>query len=192
MATSNVFVSGLKELDELLKTLPAKIEGNIMRGAMRAGQNVLATAAQENLSANGHVKSGALQRSIKVRFKKKSENLYGWMRAHLIAGDKTAYYAHMVEFGTAAHYIAVREEMRPGRNTRRGEKKYGMSTINKMVKLGSLKISGRFVGGSVAHPGSRPVPFMRNALDSHSGQAIEAFADYIRKRLPREIKKAGL
>ena len=85
MATSNVFVSGLKELDELLKTLPAKIEGNIMRGAMRAGQNVLATAAQENLSANGHVKSGALQRSIKVRFKKKSENLYGWMRAHLIA-----------------------------------------------------------------------------------------------------------
>lgn len=191
MEVSNVTITGLKELNDLLKALPARIEGNIMRGAMRAGQTVLADAMRENLSSNGHVKTGALYRSIKITYRKKSETQYGWMRSRLTAGDKTAYYARMVEFGTAAHYISVKKALRPGKMTRRGMKKFSISTINRMVKRGSLKIGNQFVGGSVDHPGMNPIPFMRNAFDSHHMAAIDAFANYVRTRLPREIKRLG-
>lgn len=34
---NEISISGLKELEEVLNTLPAKIEQNVMRGAMRAG-----------------------------------------------------------------------------------------------------------------------------------------------------------
>ena len=51
MATeSTIEVLGLKELNELLKTLPANIEGNVVRGAMRAGQTVIASTVKKRLS----------------------------------------------------------------------------------------------------------------------------------------------
>lgn len=74
MATeSTVDVLGLKELDELLKTLPAKIEGNVVRGAMRAGQTVIASTVKKTLVANGNVHTGALLKSVRIRFVRKSE-----------------------------------------------------------------------------------------------------------------------
>lgn len=188
---SDIQVTGLKELNDLLKALPARIEGNIMRGALRAGQTVLADAARENLTSNGHVKTGALYRSIKIRYSRKSETQYGWMRSRLTAGDREAFYARMVEFGTAEHYISVKKPLLPGRMTRRGFKRFSISTINRMVQRGSLKIGNQFVGGSVHHPGIKPIPFMRNAFDSHHAAAIEVFANYVRTRLPREIKRLG-
>ena len=78
-STSTVQVTGLKELDALLKTLPAKIEGNVMRGAMRASLKVIGDVAKTNLAANGTIKTGTLQKSIRIGFKRKSETGYGWM-----------------------------------------------------------------------------------------------------------------
>lgn len=190
MASSNISISGLKELDELMKNLPTKIEVNVMRGALRAGQKVMLEGAKSNLASITKQDTGLLAKSLKIRFEGKSLK-YGWLRTHLVAGSKDAYYAHMVEFGTAAHYISIKKEVRPGRMTRRGEKKFSVSTINEMVNRGSLKIGGQFVGASVAHPGSQPKPFMRRTFDSCNLQAINAVAEYIRKRLPKELKKAG-
>ncbi|MDO8694840.1 MAG: HK97 gp10 family phage protein [Sheuella sp.] len=191
MASSSVTISGLKELDELLKNLPAKIEGNVMRGALRAGQKVMLDGAKQNLASITKQDTGLLEKSLRISFSRKSQK-YGWLRSHLIAGSEEAYYAHMVEFGTVAHYISIKKSARPGRMTRKGEKKYGISTINKMVKRGSLVIGGNFVGQSVVHPGSKPKPFMRRTFDSYNIPAINASVDYIRKRLPKELKKAGL
>ena len=188
MAQSFVEINGLKELDTLLKELPAKIEANIMRGALRAGQKVMLQGAKTNLAEVTKRDSGNLERSLKVRFSRKSVK-FGWLRAYLIAGDKDAYYAHMVEFGTAAHFISVKKTARPSRKTRKGEKAYGMSTINRMLAHGSLMIGKNFVGESVAHPGSQPKPFMRNTFDSYNGPALNATVEYIQKRLPKEIKK---
>ena len=102
--TSTVEVTGLKELDALLKTLPARIEGNVMRGGMRASLKVIGDVAKTNLAANGTIKTGNLQKSIRIGFKRKSETGYGWMRGRLSAGNKDAWYAHFIEFGTASFY----------------------------------------------------------------------------------------
>ena len=192
MATeSSVEIKGLAELDKLLKELPAKIEGNVIRGALRAGQKTMMDAVKAKLSENSSIKTKALERSIRIRFNRKSAKR-GWINSYLIAGNAEAYYSHWVEYGTAAHFISVKKEAAPSRMTRRGIKSYGIGTINKMVKRGSLVIGKNFVGQSVAHPGARPKPFMRPAFDANSDKSIESMVEYMKKRIPKEIKKAGL
>jgi HK97 gp10 family phage protein len=174
---STVTVSGLKELDDLLKQLPVKIERNVMRGAMRAGQKVIADAAKSNLRQNGSVDTGELERSVRIRFQRKSEK-FGWIRAFVMAGNKQAYYSHMVEFGTASYYSGS------GR------------TVGKPYQI-TPKVAGSLVLGgvfreSVMHPGIKPKPFMRPAIDNNSDAAIKAVVQYMEKRIPKEIKKAGI
>lgn len=186
--TTLVKIEGLDELDKILKELPGKIEANIMRTALRTGQRVMLEGVKANLAEITKRDSGNLEKSLRVNFSRKSTK-YGWLRAYLIAGSPEAYYAHMVEFGTAAHFITVNKSARPSRKTRKGEKQYGMRTINKMVSFGSLVIGKNFVGESVAHPGSQPKPFMRNAFDSYNELALNKIVEYIRKRIPKEVKK---
>lgn len=152
---SELHVSGLSELDKLLKELPAKIEGNIMRGAMRAGAKVFADRAKQMVP----VKSGQLRDSIKVSTRSKR----GRVSATVRAGGKKAFYAHMVEFGTARHFIKPR-------------------------KRKSLFFAG-IAREVVDHPGASPKPFMRPALDGGQVEAVNAAADYIRKRLAKEAAK---
>jgi HK97 gp10 family phage protein len=148
-------VQGLAELDRLLKELPARLEGTVVRGGLRAGAVVLQNAAKQNVP----VKSGALRRSIKVSTGIKKGRVYSRVRA----GDKVAFYAHMVEFGTAGHKIAAK-------------------------KGGMLNFGGRLVK-SVDHPGARQRPFMRPAIDGKQGDAVEAMRAYIEARTPREVEK---
>lgn len=204
---NTVEVKGLKELDAVLKSLPEKIEQNVMRGAIRAGQNVMLNAVREKLRSNGSIQSGLLADSLRISFSRKALKR-GWLNAKVIAGrrskasaksktgdaaekKKEPFYAYLLEFGTAAHFISIKEDAKPNKQTRRGERKYSYRTINNMVKRGSLVIGKHFVGQSVAHPGARPKPFMRPAFDESQQAAIEAFAEYVRKRLPKELKKAG-
>lgn len=176
MASSEIKITGLKELEEALKTLPAKIEKNVMRGAIRSGLNEMGSIAKSNLAAGGHVVSGNLQKSIRVSFKRKSER-FGWMRGHLLAGDKKAWYSHIIEFGSGSFYA--------GKGNASKKAPYEIKPKNRK----SLFFAG-LMKELVIHPGVKPSPFMRPALDSGSNKAIEAFAAYIRKRLPKELKKA--
>lgn len=185
MATNEFHIAGLSDLYAKLQQLPAKIEGNIMRGAMRAGLNVIKAAAQDNVP----VGQGDLRDSIRVRARGKSLE-YGWVRLHLVAGGKKAYYAHWVENGTAEHIIASKKKLQ--RKTRRGMRDMSLKTMNKMLNAGSLVIGNQLVGPVVLHPGARPRPYMRPAFDTTHEQALSTVADYIRKRLPRELKKAGV
>jgi len=175
--TSTVEVTGLKELDALLKTLPAKIEGNVMRGGMRASLKVIGDVAKTNLAANGTIKTGNLQKSIRIGFKRKSETGYGWIRGRLTAGNKDAWYAHFIEFGTASFYT--------------GQGK----TVGKPYEIHPKNHKSLFFAGVmrevIVHPGIHPKPFMRPALDQASGKAITTFADYLRVRLPKELAKAA-
>ena len=156
----NLEIAGLADLHRALQELPAKIGGNIMRGALRAGQKVILEAAKGNIND----RTGALSKSLRISFRSRSQK-YGWIRMKLVAGNKDAYYAHMVEFGTARHYI-------------------------KAKKHKSLFFAG-LAREVVDHPGATPAPFMRPALDSAGPQAIEAVRDYIAKRLPKEIARAN-
>jgi len=172
---NEVRVEGLAALDRMLKELPAKIEGNVMRGALRAGQTVIADAARENLVAAGAVKSGALVRSVKVRFKRRSAK-FGWIRVDVVAGDKTAWYAHIIEFGSGGYYTGT------------GSKSKRRAYSIKPSKAGALSLGSGLREG-VTHPGVRPRRFMRDALDRKSQAAIDRVAEYLRVRVPREVAK---
>ena len=77
---SEVKIKGLAELQKALDTLPAKIEANIMRAAMRAGAKVLATEAKGNVNNV----SGVLASSI--RFGSKINRRKGGVEAYIRAG----------------------------------------------------------------------------------------------------------
>lgn len=162
-----IHVKGLSDLGAALDTLHNKLRDNIMRGALRAGCKVIQTQAKaicplEGSSAYSKYKQtlgwtpGALMKSIRIGAKIKD----GVVVATVKAGDKKAYYAHMVEFGTAAHWI------RP-----KNGKSLVIAGLNKEA---------------VYHPGARKNPFMRIAMDSQAQAAVERVGEYIRNRLTKE------
>lgn len=175
MGSNQFEVKGLAELDHLLKSLPVKIERNVVKGALRAGQKVMLEGAQGQLSEVTKRDSGSLENSLKIRFARRSERL-GWVRSFLVAGDKHAFYAHMVEFGTAAFY------------TGKGQTVGSPYLIRPNVKK-SLFFGGEAIE-AVVHPGIKPKPFMRQSLDMYSEASFNAIVNYMQKRIPKELKKA--
>ncbi|MDQ1925172.1 HK97-gp10 family putative phage morphogenesis protein, partial [Massilia pseudoviolaceinigra] len=92
MADPNI--TGGRELDAFLQQFSAKFEKNVMRGGLRAGANEF----KEEVKANIPVDSGALRRSVRVTTNAKG----GRVTASVKIGNKKAWYAQMVEFGTRA------------------------------------------------------------------------------------------
>ena len=170
-------VSGLKELDAMLKQLPVNIEKNVLKGALRAGQKVLSDAVKMNLRQNGSIGTGELEKSVRVRFKRQSER-FGWVRSYVIVGNKKAYYGHWLEYGTASYYSG------------NGRTVGGPYEITPKV-AGSLLIGG-LLRDSVMHSGIQPKPFVRPAVDSHTDAALDQVVEYMRKRIPKEMKKGGI
>ncbi len=146
---SEVRVKGLADLNKFLQQLPAKMEQNVMRGALRAGANVVMAEAKANVP----VDSGQLRDGLKVS----TSSRRGRVTAKVKATGKHAFIAPWLEYGTAAHKITAK-------------------------KGKGLFFGGLFVKG-VQHPGSRPKPFMRPALDGRAQDAVVAAAQYMKRRL---------
>jgi len=161
---TNLNVTGLRELYENLQALPVKVERNILRGAIRASAQVVRERARELAP----IKTGALKKSIRVSTRAKG----GQAMATIRAGNKVAYYAHMLEYGTASFYTGSGKTVGAP---------YAIRPTAQGV-ASALKINGQFTS-EVLHPGVAPKPFMRPALDQGSPKAIVAFADYVRARL---------
>ena len=170
--SDTVNVKGLSDLQKFLDQLPAKIERNVMRGALRAGAKVIVPAAKQGIRSI----SGELADSIKSGSTARGGKVTGYVRTRF-------YRAKWVEYGTRPHFISVRPEDRPNRMTRRGLRPYSIRTINRMVERGSLVIGKNFVGGSVSHGGARPKPFLRPALDTMASEAVVAVGEYVKQRL---------
>lgn len=162
-------VKGLAELQKMLDTLPAKIERNFMRQALRAGARVIEAEAKANCpvgppSAQGAKRyklyAGALRDSIRSGVYAKG----GRVTAYVRAGGKNkktgadVWYAYFIEYsGAVAHIIKA--------------------AAGKVLAIG---------GGlyrSVEHPGMSARPFLRPALDSQARNATVASAEYIKRRL---------
>lgn len=171
-------LTGGRQLDDLLKTLPKNIQRNILRAALREGGVVLRQEARRLAP----VEDGALRRSIRVS----TRSQRGVPYASVKAGSSAAFYAHMVEFGTRPHYVKVSDIDRgPGRGRgRRGsanrvETLASIRSVNRRV----LQIGANFVGPSVHHPGSQAKPFLRPAADNGFREAIKAFDRKLRERM---------
>lgn len=164
---SNVNIAGLSEIQAWLDMLPEAVEKKLMRGALRAGQKVIADTARQNAplsppsaenAANWGGYAGALRDSIRVGTRVRN----GRIVAYAKAGNKTAFYAKMVEYGTAAHVI-------PG-----------------PVALGG------HVYTHLDHPGAQKRPYMRPAMDanvSESSPAFTAIKDYLQGKIVKELDK---
>jgi len=149
VSTTDTTISGGRELDDLLKTLPVKMEKNIMRAAIRAGAAVMREEVRERVPR----KSGALAKSVRITTKAKK----GEITASVKAGNRTAFYAQMVEFGTRPHIIKAKAG-------------------------GALDVSGNPFR-EVQHPGIRARPFMRPAAEAAFVKSIDAVKAKVRERL---------
>jgi HK97 gp10 family phage protein len=150
-----VNVKGLAELQKLLNTLPAKMEANVLRGALRSGAKVVMEQAKQNAP----IESGTMKDGLKIS----TSNRRGVVSASVKARGPHGFLAHFHEYGTQPHTISGK-------------------------KGGMLNINGTLIP-SVEHPGIKPRPFMRPALDARAQDALVETGEYIKKRL---AKKHGL
>lgn len=171
MSNDILNIAGWGRLDALMASLPANIAANILPKALAAGAEVIAAEvrqtapvgppASENAQLYGGY-AGALRDSVRVST---GIGKGGRALASVKVGGKgrkgaDVFYAHMVEFGTAAHLIVPKRAQ-------------------------ALAIGGAVVA-AVHHPGAHAQPFVRPAFDSKAAAAVEAVGAYIRTSLASE------
>lgn len=184
MAFNLQSVPGLSDLHAALQDLPAALEGNVMAGALKAGQRPFQTAVYQRMPNDD---TGALRRSVKIRVHGKSKK-FGYIRAQLVVGSRDAWYGRFIEYGTANYYTGTGKTV--GHPYIIRAKTPDGKEYSKGAKRRMLAFGGKFVA-SITHPGVKPRPFMRPSFDDFTTQtdAIQATADYIRGRLPQEVRK---
>lgn len=160
-------VKGRAAAYAFIDNLPQEVETKLLRGAARAGANVIADDAKER-AASDEVKEG-----ITVRVKREPDRIVGTIG---VVGAWARSLGIWAEYGTDPHYISVDDTQRGGRSIGR---------VNREVKSGSLVINGQAVGKTVFHPGARKAPFLRPALDLSSAQAVAAAQAFITARVTR-------
>jgi HK97 gp10 family phage protein len=176
-------VTGLSDLYAALQELPVRIERNITRGALRAGVAVFRDEARGNVPKD----SGFLRKSIKSESDVRRGKAYGYVRIDRNKGG--AFYAHMLEFGTASYYTGSgRSKRQPYRIPKAtiGRKKTA-NTVSKRLKFNTP--GGFVIRNAVIHPGIKPTFFMRKAFDRKQKEAMDAFKVYVQNRLPIEVAK---
>lgn len=172
-------------LEKQLKKLDRKVAEKILVKATKAAAAPVKKAARARISAAGLKDSaGLLRLSIgdKTRKSKRRPLAYSVIgprssfRGRKVtaireAGGKAVKrrdpvnYAHLVEFGTSAHWIRAK-------------------------KQGYLAFAG-VVTKAVKHPGAQPRPFMRPAFEASKRLALAKMISSIRSGLRREAAKLG-
>ncbi|NHZ78442.1 hypothetical protein F2P44_03960 [Massilia sp. CCM 8695] len=133
-----------------------QVSAKVEKNIMRSALRAGANVFKDAAKSRVPVELGALRRSIRVNTGYKK----GRVSASVKAGNKKAWYWQFVEFGTAPHVIEA--------------------------KRASALAFGGTVTQRVQHPGARPHPFLRPAMDVQADAAIHAIGTQIRKRLTVE------
>ena len=158
-------VRGQREVKVHFASLRALTE-DMLRGAARAGARVVQREAKrlsindivaKNIIVTEPEATGLIVVRITVRRKR-------WVTS----------LAHWQEWGTDPHFVQISAEDGGGRSAKR---------VNKLVGQNVLVIGGNFVAGTVWHPGARPNPFLRPALDNTEREAVAEMQGYINSRI---------
>jgi hypothetical protein len=184
MATSLRHVKGFAELDKKLRSLPQRIQMNVVRGGVRAGAAAMRRQVldlvpvgppnAENIRLYGGYE-GALRDTVRVTSRVDKDA--GMVKASVVAGGTVkkngadVFYAHMVEYGTVAHTIkpATKKALTP----------------NAEVD----GFAGEVFAAQVEHPGTQPTYFMTRSLVLGEEAFVRATREYIATRLDKELKK---
>jgi hypothetical protein len=165
-----------------LQKLPELFLERILPGAARAGGKVVAEAAKERLggrkaeTADGQ--KVLIADAVKVRIRRDGTII----RGKITVVGPGSYVARWLEYGTAAHFISVRNVV--GMTANRANKR--LADGDEELR-GSLFINGEPVGQTVHHPGGRRVEFLRPAYDATADQIVPTMLNYLRAR----VTKAG-
>ena len=149
-------ISGDTQLLRLLRNFPDRIQRNIINSVAGRGATVVKKHAKKNIRQNGSVETGQLLNSLKSK-KKKGVHGEQW-----IYTKDTAWYAHLVEFGTAPRRLArpIPFEIEPG----------------KWITL--------------SYTGQMPAkPFMRPAVEENQREILREMAIRAAKRMAKEAEK---
>ena len=149
-----VGISGGADLAKALAEFPVKLEVQVMAQALRGGAKVIESAARANVP----VASGDLRASIKIR--RRTNKRTGYVNLLVTAGDRKAWYAHIVEFGSGSRYTGT------GSKSKRAPDKI------RAKKGKALLIAGGAMLREVTHPGARANAFMRRAFDAQGEAAV--------------------
>lgn len=169
-------VRGKEEVKAFFANIPPKLT-NVLRGAARAGGKVIAEEIKlqtpsEKVREAVRITSRAGDGEVKVKIDLKP----GWARSLGI----------WLEYGTSPHFISVDDSQRQGKSVRKLNTQVAEYDGN-----ASLVIGGNFVGETVFHPGARPYPAFRPALDTKEQEAISAAQSYVNARVSRAGINAG-
>jgi len=145
---------------QAIDQLPAHIVENLAKGGMRKLLTVIANGARENC------RSPEVKADIKISVRVEPGLIVGKV---LVKGPN-AFKAPWLEHGTDPHFITIEDGLREGRTVRR---------VNKLVREGSLVVGGHFVGPTVHHPGAKPYPFIRPAVDTKLDQGLAEMRAHI-------------
>lgn len=161
---AKAIVTGWKELDKAFGGLEVKIQGKVLRGAMRAGAQRIQAAAVAYIVSNPSIDEGDLAKSLKVRAAKRSRRSIGMQVV-----TKGAAHANLVEYGT--------KNMPPEPFLRRAGYD-NKAAIQKMLL------------DDVAEAARSPVWTFKKTAAMSVTQARRAAANVVRKNI-REKKKAA-
>lgn len=112
----SVDVRGFRDLDNLLRELPNKVAGQVLRNAVNEGARIIRDEAKSRVP----VKTGRLRRSIRT-FVRRTGVSTGMAIAIGVRG-KLTHIARFLEFGAAPHVIKVKNAKAlgvPGRPVRK-------------------------------------------------------------------------
>ena len=158
------YVRGQSATKAFIAQLPEKLRDRVLRGAARAAAKIVAAEAQER----------SISREVAAAVKVKTERDGDRIIAKVQVKGPGAFIAPWLEYGTDPHFISIDDSQRGGRSVRK---------VNELARAGSLVIGGQFVGQTVLHPGARPHPFLRPALDTKEAEAVAAAQGYINARV---------
>lgn len=160
----NIKIEGLTELAGQMQKLKDTAQGQAVRSALLDGANLITDAARARAPIAPYatnyrgtsIAPGGLRKSLSAAAGRQFKT---FLQAYAFSLKKAAPHAHLVEFGTKAHEITPKNK--------------------KFLMFGNL--FKRF-SKKVEHPGSRPIPFFRDA--------IRAQRNAVKRLLEQRVKAA--
>lgn len=167
----DVRITGLADLDRVMKTLAPREANNVMRNAIMD----VARDGRDEARKNAPRLKGTLIKAIFAQRRRGKRGLFsasiGITRGKDAKND--AFYWHMVEYGTKAHVIPRRNKAGQIRSAKK-----------------ALSFNGR-VYRSVNHPGITAQPFMRPTYEKLKADLNRTYPNHIGKQVIRQIEKVS-
>lgn len=171
-------VLGVRELQKVLRQLPADLQKNALAAVARAGAQELRRAAYAQLAVAMDKRS---PREEDIIIKKRRNRTGKIIEVYDVGPPSWAPQFRWLHNGTAPHLISATTKYgtrRGARNVAYG-KREGRILTNRVVVFGD----------EIAHPGQPARPWLKIATFSSKELVMRAMALKLRQALPKQVKK---